>query len=458
MNPIEQLWSLVAKQPDSLALISSKVRMNFRDLGDNVSRFAAVMRKRGIKHGDVLGVEAPAEIEVVIVLAALQLGAATLSVSKTVLDNFRSNIDHLVIPDESFMLELGTVQPLIEPQKLEPNDIVRISFSSGTTGVPKGIPFTAGALNPRTEDFRELVIKEPFMALLGIDTVTGFLSLTWSLFNGNPYFIPAGPVENLKVISEHGIKMISVSPARLENLLDEQEKANLPLSLEFVLTAGSMITPTLANRTLQTLGAQMGYVYGSTEVGSASFGPYVEQTPNQVGALVSDVEFEIVSDDLEPLPIGEVGNIRYRKPSMPDEYWNSKSSRGNGIFEGWFYPGDQGKLTEQSELILLGRNDDLVNAAGSKFNLVQLDLWLQDSGLFTDVASFTTSDNAGEVQIGIAFVAKQPPIPEILLKRLNEFLPNLQVKVLLHLEAIPRNKMDKVVRIELQKLAKEHNV
>jgi acyl-coenzyme A synthetase/AMP-(fatty) acid ligase len=43
-------------------------------------------------------------------------------------------------------------------------------------------------------------------------------------------------------------------------------------------------------------------------------------------------------------------------------------------------------------------------------------------------------------------------------KRLREFLPNLQVKVLLQLEAIPRNKMDKVVRNELQTLAKEHNV
>mgnify|MGYP000284691238 CR=1 FL=1 len=75
-----------------------------------------------------------------------------------------------------------------------------------------------------------------------------------------------------------------------------------------------------------------------------------------------------------------------------------------------------------------------------------------------DVASFTTSDNVGEVEIGIAFVAKQPPVPEILVKRLREFLPNLQVKVLLQLGAIPRNKMDKVVRIELQKLAKENNV
>jgi acyl-coenzyme A synthetase/AMP-(fatty) acid ligase len=406
----------------------------------------------------VVGIQGPAELEVVMVLAALQLGATTLSVSKTVLENFSNKVDHVLAPNEAFMLELGTVQPLTTPEALADEDIVRISFSSGTTGIPKGIPFTAGALNPRTEDFRELVTYEPFMALLGVDTVTGFLSLTWSLFNGNPYFIPSGPAENLQVISEHGIRMISVSPARLENLLDEQESKQLPLKLEFVLTAGSMITPNLAKRTLKTLGAKMGYVYGSTEVGSASFGPYDESTPNQVGKLVSDVDFEIVNDDLDPLPRGQVGNIRYRKPSMPNEYWNSTSSRGNGIFEGWFYPGDQGSLTENNELVLLGRNDDLVNAAGSKFNLVQLDLWLQDSGLFADVASFTTSDNVGEVEIGIAFVAKQPPVPEILVKRLREFLPNLQVNVLLQLGAIPRNKMDKVVRIELQKLAKENNV
>ena len=458
MNPIETLWGLVEKQPDSLALASAKLNMNFRDLGDNVSRFAAVLKKRGVKHGHVVAIEGPAELEVVLVLAALQLGATSLSASKTVLDNYRDKIDHVIVPDEALMLELGAVQPLLEPQPLDHEDIVRISFSSGTTGIPKGIPFTAGALKPRTEDFRELVIKEPFMALLGVDTVTGFLSLTWSLFNGDPYYIPGPPNENLELISKHKIQMISVSPARLENLIEEQEAKLKELDLKFVLTAGSMITPNLAARTKATLGADMGYVYGSTEVGSASFGPYVQEVPNQVGKLVSDVEFEIVDDNLDPLPQGETGNIRYRKPSMPNEYWHSASSRGNGIFEGWFYPGDQGFLSSKNELHLLGRNDDLVNAAGSKFNLVQLDLWLQDSGLFTDVASFTTSDVVGEVGIGIAFVAKQPPIPEILVKRLQEFLPNLEVKVLLQLEAIPRNKMDKVVRNELQKLAKESNV
>ena len=455
MNPISKLWSLVASQPDSLALASSKLKMNYRDLGDNVARFAAVLLKRGVKHGDVVGIEAPAELEAVLVLACLQLGATSLSVYKTVLDAFRSDIDHLIRVDQNMMLELGTVAPLLEPQFLEAEDIVRISFSSGTTGTPKGIPFTAAALNPRTEDFRELVIEEPFMSLLGLDTVTGFLSLTWAIFNGDTYFIPGTPSENLEVISRFGIQMISVSPARLENLLDEQEKRQLELGLKFVLTAGSMITPSLAARTLSILGAKMGYVYGSTEVGSASFGPYVEATPNQVGKLVSDVEFEIVDDNLVPLPVVEIGNIRYRKPSMPSEYWKSISSRGNGIFEGWFYPGDQGQLTRNNELLLLGRNDDLVNAAGNKFNLVQLDLWLQASDMFVDVASFTTSDVAGETEIGIAFVAKQPPIPEILVKRIREFLPNLEIKILMQIDAIPRNKMDKVIRKELQLMAKD---
>jgi len=94
----------------------------------------------------------------------------------------------------------------------------------------------------------------------------------------------------------------------------------------------------------------------------------------------------------------------------------------------------------------------VVNAAGNKFNLLTLDLWLQDTALFDDVASFTYETPSGS-RVGLAFVSANPPEPHILVQRIQSFLPNFQIGQLLRLSALPRNKMDKVDRNELSKLA-----
>jgi acyl-coenzyme A synthetase/AMP-(fatty) acid ligase len=107
-------------------------------------------------------------------------------------------------------------------------------------------------------------------------------------------------------------------------------------------------------------------------------------------------------------------------------------------------------------LILEGRNDDLVNSGGSKFNLAQLDLWLADSGLFEDVASFTETDQTGETLIGIVFVSNQKPDPETLISSLKNFLPTLKLSKMFAVDAIPRNKMDKVDRVAIQQLIQEN--
>jgi hypothetical protein len=98
----------------------------------------------------------------------------------------------------------------------------------------------------------------------------------------------------------------------------------------------------------------------------------------------------------------------------------------------------------------------VVNAAGNKFNLLTLDLWLSETKLFDDVATFTYETTSG-VKVGLAFVSETPPEPHLLVERLNAFLPNLQIEQLLRLGSLPRNKMDKVDRKALSELIEGNN-
>ena len=469
MNPLTKFWSLAESQPDSLALASTSVQMTYRDLAENIARFAGALSKQGVTKGSVVAIRLQPELEAVLILAVTQLGAVSLSASKLILESYSDHIDFLVtgevtqlsrvksriVIDQDFMRGLGSMAKITTPEPLEPNDLVRLSFSSGTTGVPKGIPFTAARIPLRTASaHRNWMQATPGMSLLGLDTITGIIALFWAVTSGATFFASKTPLENLELITNYKIKAIETSPARLKDLTEAAGEAEVT-SLEQILVAGSLMTASLGDDCQRVFGFLPNYLYGSTEVGAATVGAFNPDENNRLGLLVQDVELQIVDNELNELPIGTEGHIRYRKPSMPTAYWKSPSSHLNGFVDGWFYPGDQGHLSSDGYLYLSGRSDDVVNDAGSKFNLLALDLWLADTNLFEDVASFSYHTPSG-TRIGLAFVSSNPPEPHILVEKIRSFLPNLQIGKILRISSLPRNKMDKVDRKALAEQAEEN--
>ena len=223
--------------------------------------------------------------------------------------------------------------------------------------------------------------------------------------------------------------------------------------------SGSALTAQERHRIRRDICPQFLEYYSSTEGGGVSTLSPDDQLryEESVGRPALSVEVQIVDNEDRLLPHNRVGRIRYRGPAVAQGFHADPEASTEAFKDGWFYPGDRGWLDAEGFLYLEGRNDDVVNAAGNKFNLLTLDLWLQDTALFDDVASFTYETPSGS-RVGLAFVSANPPEPHILVQRIQSFLPNLQIGQLLRLSALPRNKMDKVVRIELQKLAKENNV
>ena len=470
MNPLAKLWSLAESQPDSLALVSTSVQMSYRDLAENVARFAGALRKEGVAKGSIVAISLQPELEAVLILAVTQLGAVSLSASKLILESYSPQIDFLItsdvtqmskvkskiVIDQVFMQRLGAVSKVTSPAPLAGSDLVRLSFSSGTTGIPKGIPFTADRIPLRTASaHRNWMQVTPGMSLLGLDTITGIIALFWAVTTGATFFASRSPEENLALIKNFKIKAIETSPARLKDLIETAGETKVT-SLEQILVAGSLMTASLAEDCKRVFGFFPNYLYGSTEVGAATVGVFNPVENNRLGQLVQDVELQIVDDEMHELPIGTEGHIRYRKPHMPDEYWQSASKPLNGFVDGWFYPGDQGHLSADGFLYLSGRSDDVVNDAGSKFNLLALDLWLTDTKLFEEVASFSYKTATG-TRIGLAFVSSNPPEPHILVEKIRSFLPNLQVGQILRISSLPRNKMDKVDRKALADKAEENH-
>jgi long-chain acyl-CoA synthetase len=289
---------------------------------------------------------------------------------------------------------------------------------------------------------------DPFMCLLGLDTVSGIQTFYWSVFHGATYLVASTGPRNREVIERYGVRSIKTSPARLADLLDAQPASGL----DVVQVAGSLLTPALGLRCEAVLGVTPVYLYGSTEVGTVSSGRFDAAQPHVVGELISSVDFELVDAAGQPVTEPDTeGTIRYRSAVMVDHYWLADGDPASAFRDGWFYPGDVGALSAEGQLRISGRTNDVVNANGAKFNLAELDIWLSELRIFTDAASFSFSTDAG-VGVGIAFVAKAHVGQEIVVEQLATRFPNLAVGALIKLDAIPRNQLGKVDRRSLQSM------
>ncbi len=467
MNPIAKLFAHAENQPGQLAIASPSYTTTYAELSTAVRLISSALVARGVKRGQVVGVAAKPEIECLVALSLMQIGAVSLSATQPVLRSYKDRIEFLVTDEQTllfdlnrrlvidgpFLESLGMVSPLGEVADLDPEAVVRLVFSSGTTGVPKGVPFTAKNLIARTDSARKNWMPVlPFMSLLGLDTVTGMQTFFWSVFNGQTFIAATNGSSNLKLISEHGVKSIKSSPARLKDLLDAAESNKSSTVLEVIQVAGSLLDSRTVRRSETNFGITPTYLYGSTEVGTVTRGKFKPEAPNNLGKPVDDIDFEVVDDNGEKVSPNILGRIRYRKPGMPTDYWLKTNSTTTGFIDGWFYPGDFAIMTQAGELELSGRTDDLVNLGGAKFNLLELDVWLQRLEMFDEVAAFKTTNQFGELEIGIAFASKLPPIPELLTEQVKAFLPDLDFQYLIRLEKLPRNKLDKVDRAELAKL------
>ena len=476
-NPIDRILVWAESTPQSAAITSADFTITYVVLADSVRRMAAKLRQLGVRPGNVVAIRGRSQLEAIVMLAVLHEGAVSLHGSEAVLAGYGAQIDFLagdivgsprtrakiITIDNEFLQSLGGVNSRIESQPLTEASPCRIVFSSGTTGIPKGVEFTVASLLSRTASARtNWMPVDPFMCLLGLDTVSGFQTFMWSVLNGKTYFLPGDGPANARLIAAAGVKSIKTSPARLENLVDAIEAAGYgpssgeSLALEQVEVAGSLLTSRLGQRCTEVVGCVPIYLYGSTEVGTVTQGQFDPTRPSMVGAVVADAELQVVDDDDANLSgSGREGHVRYRTAHTPDHYWNGTAETNAPFRNGWFYPGDRGTINSAGELTLSGRTNDVVNAGGAKFNLAELDLWMADIDLFTDCASFQFQDDSGATAIGIAFVSKHPVNPQDLAERVRGMLPNLEVRAFVRVELITRNSFGKVTRADLAALITE---
>jgi long-chain acyl-CoA synthetase len=207
------------------------------------------------------------------------------------------------------------------------------------------------------------------------------------------------PLAPMETAVGQRVTFLPTVPAYIQAILDMKEIPPLPVDLRLIITAGAPLSPETAARFRKAYGRPIHVFYGASEVGGITFDR--DGSAAERGTLGSPVEK--VQVQLEPTDGTEEnqGVVTVRSPSVAIGYHPKSNSN---LKDGCFRTSDLGTF-HASELVLLGRIDDLINVKGLKLNPREVEAVIGQMGGVVEAVVFGTDDTGGGGQVVCAVAA-----------------------------------------------------
>jgi acyl-coenzyme A synthetase/AMP-(fatty) acid ligase len=333
--------------------------------------------------------------------------------------------------------------------------LCRVGFSSGTTGVPKAVWFSAA-------DYRRIVgeahkvsdalgVRGRVLNLLRTSGGWGLALTAHALSSGGTVVFADSARQALQMASAYQVDAIVASTQQVRDLVREQTRAPIPCpSVKALMFAGALAPPALMIEARARLCAQAIVLYGATEAGAVAVTPVdlVMGVEGAVGYPQTGVTLEIVDADDRPLARGVSGVVRMRTPSMAQPFPLGAKDAHPGLRGGWFYPGDRGRLTEDGMLALEGRTNEVINTGGVKRAPELIEEVVLSHPNVAEVAAFGAVGTDGIEEVNLAVVARAPIAERHLIDWCAE--RGLGVARVFAVDSLPRTPLGKVRREELK--------
>ncbi|MGD2125148.1 MAG: AMP-binding protein [Desulfobacteraceae bacterium] len=294
-------------------------------------------------------------------------------------------ISKLRIPDTLDMLELIKQQrgKEVEDPVLVPEDVAYLTYTSGTTGPPKGAMNTHGniAFNARVyQAMQQIQENDVVLGVAPLFHVTGEVAhLAIAALSGIPLvlYYRFDPGETLRLIERWKVTVTVASITVYIALMNHPDIKKRDLST-FVkaYSGGAPVSEAAVNQFQDLTGLYLYNVYGMTETNSPShIVPWGKRAPvdQESGALsvgvpvpncvIKIMDLDEGTRDLAP---GEIGEIVDSGPIVVPGYWQKPEETKHAIRKGWLYTGDVGKMDENGWFYVVDRKKDMIVASGYK--------------------------------------------------------------------------------------------
>lgn len=266
---------------------------------------------------------------------------------------------------------------------LEPQDVAYLTYTSGTTGPPKGAMNTHGNVVFNSEVYRHCWQLGPSDVLLGVAPlfhVTGMVAhIGAALCSGIPLvlFYRFDTSTAWEMVEKWKVSLIMGSITVFIALMNDPGLQSRDISsLKKAFSGGAPVSPAIVERFESLTGCYIHNVYGLTESTSPThlvpLGLRAPVDPStgalSIGLPIPGHAAKIV--DLEErsqeLPPGEVGELAVKGPGIVAGYWNKPQETAYAIRDGWLFTGDVGTMDKEGWFYILDRKKDMIIASGFK--------------------------------------------------------------------------------------------
>ncbi|WP_091271536.1 class I adenylate-forming enzyme family protein [Alteribacillus persepolensis] len=393
------------------ALFDLKRRMTYQELDTESGRLAAGLKELGVARGDRIGICLPNWNEtVVLFFAAAKIGATLVPFNpmyrsheiEYILENSKPHVlfisrafekqvslsqaaslvhhviavrfKHKGMLSYSEIIDRNEKEMVREPIDVD-EDVFCILYTSGTTGMPKGVmtvhrsvvqcAFTVSEEMHCNEN-DVFIVPAPLFHIFGItcNVMTAIASGARMILLEKYH-----PKTVLQLIEKEQVTVHQGVPTMFLKELDQEDFINYDLStLRTGMVGAAPISPEQVQKIRKEMNFELCQSFGITETGSVTITRHDddEKTITEtVGRPLPGITVNIVDENRKPLPPGEVGEIAvYSFGNMKGYYQMPEKTREVLDDEGWFYTGDLGILDEKGNVRFVGRQKELIIRGG----------------------------------------------------------------------------------------------
>lgn len=496
MSLVDYVFADIEQWPDKPAMIDGPTgrTYTYRQLLGAIRGCAAGLHARGIRKGDVIGIVSPNIPEFAIaflgasVIGAIATTVNPLSTAEEIATQFTDSKARIIVTVPVFVdkcLEAAKAcgaeevyvfgeapgatpfASLVHPDLAVPavaidpaEDLACLPYSSGTSGVPKGVMLThrnlvanlaqsfASAIKIHESD-RMLGVL-PFFHIYGMVVimnavlVKGATIVTMPRFELEPY---------LELIQKYKITCINVVPPIVLALAKHPVVDKYDLSsLRFIGSGAAPLGKPLASACEARLKVHVRQGYGLTETSPVTHFHPDDDGPvrhESIGPLVANTEARIVNPDTgKDVGVDQRGELWLRGPQVMKGYFNKPEATALCMTaDGWFKTGDVAVVDDKGWFEIVDRVKELIKYKGMQVAPAELEALLLSHPAVGDAAVIPIADEeAGEIPKAFV-VLKSPVDAETLMEYVGSHVaPYKKVRVVEFVDSIPKSPSGKILR------------
>lgn len=467
--------------------------LTYSELAEKVERAAASLHRRGFVQGDCLAIFSPNVPEYAIAFhAASHLGGVVTTINPLYtaeevahqlkdagakyLVTVPALLDKAVAAASQAALEeifvfgeaegATSFDSLLEgdehvpPASINPReDICALPYSSGTTGLPKGVMLTHHNLVSNMCQMEQMNLfdeDDTLICVLPLFHIYGLMViLNLGLYKGSTIItVPRFELEDfLRLLQEYRVTFAHVVPPILLALAKHPAVDNYDLSnLRTVFSGAAPLGEAVTLACIERLNCKVRQGYGMTETSPATHctGSDAGNTKHgSVGMCVPNTEAKLVDVDTgEAVGAGKRGELWVRGPQVMKGYHNRPdATRATVDKEGWLHTGDVGYVDEDGHLFIVDRVKELIKYKGFQVAPAELEAILLSHPAIADAAVIPSPDEeAGEVPKAFVVLKGEVTPEEIKAFVAERVAPHKKIRRLEVIDQIPKTASGKILR------------